>query len=103
MSRGKKLRTKLVFQPEFRFFIGIVGDEAMEEELKKEAEEFKDICRVSLVESYEGLVHKVKPLSHLLSESYHGLLSNFTFAVRSYQGLVKKEIKPLSLLESYQK
>lgn len=41
------------------FFIGIVGDEAMEEELKKEAEEFKDICRVSLVESYEGLVHKV--------------------------------------------
>lgn len=59
MSRGKNLRTKLAFQPEFRFFIGVVDDEEVEEELKKEAEEFKDICRLSLVESYQGLLHKV--------------------------------------------
>ena len=59
MSRGKNLRTKLVFQPEFRFFIGVVDDEEVEKELKKEADEFKDICRLSLVESYQGLLHKV--------------------------------------------
>jgi len=42
-----------------RFFIGVVDDEEMEKELKKEEEEFKDICRLSLRESYQGLLHKV--------------------------------------------
>merc|ERR1719370_406151 len=42
-----------------RFFIGFVDDKEMEEELKKEADQFGDICRVSLEESYQGLLHKV--------------------------------------------
>ena len=45
-----------------------MNNEDKEEELKKEAEEFGDICRVSLLDSYEGLVHKVTCL-----ESYQGL------------------------------
>ena len=65
-----------------------MDDKEIEEEVRKEAEQFGDICRVSLVESYQGLLHKVtKPL--LLSESF--------------QGLVNKDIKPLSLLEKCQK
>ena len=49
-----------------------MNNEDKEEELKKEAEEFGDICRVSLLDSYEGLVHKVtKSISCL--ESYQGL------------------------------
>merc|ERR1719175_579607 len=42
-----------------RFFIGFVDDKAIEEEVRREAEQFGDICRVSLVESYQGLLHKV--------------------------------------------
>ena len=50
-----------------------MNNEEKEEELKKEAEEFGDICRVSLLDSYEGLVHKVtKSISCL--ESYQGLV-----------------------------
>ena len=50
-----------------------MNNEDKEEELKKEAEEFGDICRVSLLDSYEGLVHKVtKSISCL--ESYQGLV-----------------------------
>ena len=44
-----------------------MDDEDVEEELKKEAEQFGDICRLSLVESYQGLLRKViKPILILI-------------------------------------
>ena len=69
MLPGKNLERKK-FKPKIRFFIGAVDDEDVEEELKKEAEQFGDICRVSLVESYQGLLRKViKPILILLCRS----------------------------------
>ena len=91
-----------------------MNNEDKEEELKKEAEEFGDICRVSLLDSYEGLVHKVtKSISCL--ESYHqGFVlimdqptfkrpfergSNYFYLCDFFQGF--QEVNPLSLLKRY--
>ena len=72
-----------------------MNNEDKEEELKKEAEEFGDICRVSLLDSYEGLVHKVtKSISCL--ESYQGLvliMDQPTFTFKKIFRIIFQEYK----------
>ena len=72
-----------------------MNNEDKEEELKKEAEEFGDICRVSLLDSYEGLVHKVtKSISCL--ESYQVLvliMDQPTFTFKKIFRIIFQEYK----------